>query len=221
MAATPDSATRRYPYTSYATFKAFVLGLAPEAMTSTVGRSTMGDARESTKPHLLHALHALALVGPGGEVLDPLVRMSISEDAFRNELRAIIRDVYAAPLRLADQGGSTSELTWLFARAGGYSGSTLRKAVTFFLHAAADCDIAVSPNFRTPQRTDRYRFERAAASSATRSQAARHSVQLSSGGTLVLLCTSDLLSLDAKDRDFVFGLVDAMRAYEGRQSQSG
>lgn len=218
-----------YPYISFATFKNFMLGLDPDALPPRIDRSLMVGMAGGTQTHLLQALRSFTLIGEGNQVREPFIRMAGGEAAFADAMRAILRHFYAAQVELAEQQATTAQLIESF-EPSGYSGSTLRKAMTFFLHAARDCGMPLSPHFRAPSVSTGTRPRRAAkakpkppppAAAAETPAAESHSIRLRSGGVVTLSCSTEFLALTREDRDFLFGLVDALRDYEAINRTDG
>lgn len=228
MADEQDSFT--YPYISYATFKNFLLTLDPDALPPRIDRSLMVGMAGGTQTHLLQALRSFTLIGEGNQVKDPFIRMAGNEAAFADAMRAILRHFYAPQMELAEQQATTAQLMESFAPSG-YTGSTLRKATTFFLHAAKDSGLPLSPHFRAPAATATSRSRRtskakakppvASAQAEPAPAAESHSIQLRSGGAVTLSCTTEFLALSRADRNFLFGLVDSLRDYEAGNPADG
>jgi hypothetical protein len=112
----------------------------------------------------------------------------------------------------------------------GVSGDTKRKALAFFLRAAQFADIPMHPLLSRGMRSaNGPRKKRVNASkrgldgstiavtpntqSGITTKNTR-SIQLSSGGTVALSLSFDPFSLSEADREFVYGLVDKLKAYE-------
>jgi len=109
------------------------------------------------------------------------------------------------------------------------TGTTKRKAVTFFLQAAKYSDIAMS-SFLTSQirntsgRRRRNKIKEIGLSieeqmppmveSVTGQHGSIKKLPLKSGGTLILVIGVDVFSISPEDRDFVFGLIDKFQEYE-------
>lgn len=214
-----------FPYISYATFRNFMLSLNANALPPRIDRSLMLGMAGGTQTHLIQALRVFTLIGENNEVNPPFVAMAGDEETFRAGMRAILMHFYATQLELSERQGTTAQLLESFAPTG-YSGSTLRKAVTFFLHAARDADMPLSPHFRPPVATTPVRARRASKprvaaqetpSMSTNAPAAEsHTITLRSGGMVTISCTTTFLALSKDDRDFLFGLVDSLRDYEMR-----
>lgn len=212
------------PYMSFETFRNFVQRLNPEAMPPRIDRSMMLGMAGGTQTSLMQLLKQFGLIGEANEVCPPLLKMTQNDEAFAQVLREILQQYYAKQLMLARQQGTPAQLSESFGP-WGYSGSTLRKAVTFFLHAAKAADLPLSPHFRPPKTTpttSRARRPRPksaelpgpdAVSSFTPGGSESHTIALSSGGTVTVSCTASFLALSREDRNFLFQLVDQLKDY--------
>jgi len=104
-------------------------------------------------------------------------------------------------------------------------GETKKKATTFFLQAAKFADIPLS-NFLTEKirNTSGSRRQRKTDTTAIKITPSRtesgvstgktKSVELVSGGTVMLTVDYDPFSLSKEDRDFVYGLIDTLQNYD-------
>lgn len=221
------------PYMSFETFRNFVQRLNPDAMPPRIDRSMMVGMAGGTQTALMQLLRQFELIGDSNEVREPLVRMSQSEDAFVDGLREILQRFYARQLAIGRQQGTPAQLAESFDESG-YTGSTLRKAITFFLHAAKAAEVALSPHFRppkaspSPSRARRTKVQKASelrealGTQGPSPAAESHTIELVSGGTITVSCTASFLALTKEDRDFLFGLVDQLKGYaEDHSGSSG
>ena len=202
-------------------FPQFVQRLNPQAMRpgSTVPLIGMAGGTQTTL-----CVRQFDLIGDSNEVRGSLMRMSQGDETFIEGLREILRTFYAAQLEIGRQQGTPAQLAESF-HASGYTGSTLRKAITFFLHAAKAAELPLSPHFRPPKaspstsRAKRPRPSKAqqpqveSAAQASAPAAESHTIELLSGGTITVSCTASFLALTKDDRDFLFGLVDQLKDY--------
>lgn len=101
------------------------------------------------------------------------------------------------------------------------SGSTRKKAVTFFLQAAKYAGLPLSPfiQVRNSSGTRRRRSVRngddiSEPISKPPSTATEKKVELNSGGTITLLVDVNFLALNESDRKFVFDVVDKLAGYQ-------
>jgi hypothetical protein len=96
-------------------------------------------------------LKALGLVNEALEPTNEFHAFIAADEAGRKEImRGIVERVYAAPLELPKRA-TQQQLETAF-RAYGITGSTLRRAISFFLAATEFAGIERSPNFRVPKR---------------------------------------------------------------------
>lgn len=220
------------PYMSFETFRNFVQRLNPQAMPPRIDRSMMVGMAGGTQTALMQVLKQFELIGEYNEVRDPLLRMSRDDDSFVDELREILERFYGEQLAIGRQQGTPAQLAESFSDSG-YSGSTLRKAITFFLHAAKAADVSVSPHFRPPKvspsptRARRAKPQKVTEATGGSSEGIAspavesHTIELSSGGTVTVSCTTSFLALTKQDRDFLFELVDRLKGYAEDHAATG
>lgn len=134
------------PYLPFKTFKTFLDGLRV-AMPARIDRSIMGSMSGGSQTLLIAALKFLALTTPHDAPTEKLTRLVNSEGpewkkAFKDILMAGYPFVFhgsfdltkSTPKHLEDQFETT-----------GISGDTVRKCVTFFVAAAKEAEIPLSP----------------------------------------------------------------------------
>jgi hypothetical protein len=100
----------------------------------------------------MNALKSLGLVGDDGTVTQSLIDLV---DAGVNRPKVVgemLGRFYAEPVRLGTVNATPKQLDDAFALYG-VSGSTLRKAVSFFIKAATYAEVPLSPHFKTPARS--------------------------------------------------------------------
>jgi hypothetical protein len=114
----------------------------------------------------------------------------------------------------------------------GASGETVRRCIAFFLAAAKEGGIPVSPYIK-PHGRRRSASRKKGASHpkppeiapspppASNQRDESREVHLKSGGTLRLELSVDLFDLNPRDRDFIFKLIDQLKEYEGKTKTSG
>ena len=105
---------------------------------------------------------------------------------------------------------SAADLDAAFARFR-ISGATHRKAVSFLLNACAWARLPISPALAGKHRASHVK---APAAAETSIETTAVSVELRSGGTLTLTGRLNPFALTTDDRQFVFRLVDQLRAYD-------
>lgn len=218
------------PYLAFGTFRNFLQGLDPERVPARIDRSLMIGMAGGTQTYLLQALRQFELIDEEGRASRSLVDLAGGDEAFQAAMSGLVRRFYADQLTLSDQQGTAGQLTESFAGSG-YQGSTLRKAITFFLNAAAAAGITLSPHFRNPspgrsttavRKKPRPKPTTPSLDPAQNSSVAeQRTVQLKSGGTLTISCSTTFMELSREDRAFVFGLVDQLDDYQGGSSGDG
>jgi Family of unknown function (DUF5343) len=214
------------PYMAFGTFRNFLTGLNPERIPARIDRSLMIGMAGGTQTYLLQTLRLFQLIDGEGRASRQLVSLARDEDSFQREMGDIVHRFYADQLDLSAQQGTAAQLAESFSPSG-YQGSTLRKAITFFLHACAAADIELSPHFRSPQpgrATNGSPRRKARLKAApvliaedmqpSSTAAEQRTVQLRSGGTLTISCSTTFMELSRDDRSFVFGLVDQLDDYQ-------
>jgi len=146
------------PYVSYKTFRNFLDDLR-EGIPGRIDRSVVSSLSGTVQGHLLAALRYFSLIDDDGQVHESLARLVNSEGAERkNLIEALLRSGYP-PLFNAD-GFDLSNATHLqFTekfKTFGASGDTNRKCAAFFLAAAQDAGIPISPRIlnATRRRTE-------------------------------------------------------------------
>jgi hypothetical protein len=151
MAESEKVATWRAPYVSHETLVNFIekkLGSNP--LPPRVDRGFLDNYAGSVQPLLLGTLRTVGLINDEGVVLDPLREAAKDPDERRRVLKAWAEEFYAEQIQLARQNATAQQLLETFSRHG-YSGSTLRKAIVFYLALSDDLDLPKSPHFKPPR----------------------------------------------------------------------
>lgn len=139
------------PYLSYETLTNFFekkIGANP--LPPRIDTHFLDNYAGSVRPMLIMTLRTMGMLGENNEVLEPL-RIAVRNPESRKEVIfhwAV--DFYAEQVALAEQNATAAMLWESFTRHG-YSGSTLRKAVVFYLALAEDLDLPSSPHFKPPR----------------------------------------------------------------------
>jgi hypothetical protein len=134
------------PYVSYRTFRNFTIDLR-QGIPSRVDRSFWGTKMAgSTGIQLMTALRFLSLIDEGDRPTEKLVRIVESEGRERQEiLKGIVRDKYAFVFdSLELERATPAELGEKFKEQGA-EGDVGRKCIAFFVAAANDAEIPLSP----------------------------------------------------------------------------
>ena len=221
------------PYISYRTFNNFLSDLRSRGIPSRVDRSVMSHKSGTVQSQLLLAFHYLGLVKASGHPTQRLSRLVEAEGPERKEaVREMIQSSYdfAFDRSFGLKTATSNQAQEVFEKTGA-SGETVRRCIAFFLAAAKDGGIPVSPYIKPHGRKrsasrkkggSHQKLPEAAPSPLPASNQGDESreVQLRSGGTLRLELSIDLFDLDQRDRDFVFTLIDQLKEYEGETKGS-
>jgi hypothetical protein len=152
MSETTDSTTERVPappYISFRTLLNLVERMADEGIPRRIDRSYLSGLSGGYQTQVMAALRSLGLMADEGVVTDRLIDL-VRRPADRKFLFGnILRERYPEAVRLGESNATQAELEEAF-RPSGIGGATLRKAVTFYLHAADFAGIPLSPFFKPP-----------------------------------------------------------------------
>jgi hypothetical protein len=230
-----DESKRAAAYLPWATFKTSLEQLG-KGMPSRIDRSVFQGMAWNVQTQLFAALKFLGLVKGEDEPTEVLHGLVTGPDIERRaRLKKVIEGTYseliAIDLTKATRAHFEEKLGSLY----GVTGDTRKKAVRFFINAAEEVGIPLSPfiapketggaKTRRPPSKPRNTPKKAAAAAASgakggatgtpgKPEGTSRSVSLSSGGTLTLSATLDLFALNASDRAFVFGIIDKLEEYE-------
>jgi len=194
---------RRLP--AYVSWSAFVraLDLLGPRAPAKVNSQSLGELSASTISQMLQAFKFLGLVDAEGKATSDLRLLVEHPESRQGVIAKVLRQSY--PDVLGESTPPRAAAVEEFVSRSGLQPATQRKAVMFFLNAAAYAGIQVvagTPEPSTAQPT-------AAEIVPTRSRR----VSLKSG-TVEVKLDYDPFLLTGKDRDFVFHLVDLLRQYE-------
>jgi hypothetical protein len=139
----------------------------------------------------------------------------------------VITSHYADLVKLDLTKVSPSQLDQKFDEYG-VSGDTKKKAKTFFIKAAQFVGLPLSPLLTRKTRSSGPRKKRTPGTKATPQEnretvheqpanGMTKTVALKSGGELTLALSVNLFDLIGSEREFVFGLIDKIKEYEGTE----
>lgn len=138
------------PYLSLTTLTNFFDRLGEGPVPPRIDRSALERYSGATQALLMNALRLMRYVSPDGLVL-PSLRDAVNDPVARKAyLEGWARHFYAAQLALAEENGTAQMLQESFAGFG-YNGSTLRKAIVFYLQLVEYLGLPNSPHFRAPK----------------------------------------------------------------------
>lgn len=216
------------PYVAYRTFVNYLGSIRSRGVPSRVDRTALPHKSGAVQSQLLLALTYLGLIDEHRVPTPAFHELVAAEGAERRKLlRQLLASSYAFLADDVDLSKATSEQLEERFAATGVSGETLRRAQSFFLAMAKEAGVAVSPYIQ-PHRGRRKRKAAQPEPPAPPPPAAptlpargpgpregtiRRSVRLRGGGTVTLSFDGNALLLDAAEREFLFGLADALAAY--------
>ena len=153
MADPVTSADTAPPYTSFMTLMNTIERMADEGgVPSRVDRSYLSNMPGSVRATFITSLKAMGLIGDDLRPSSKLVELVEADgDGRKTTMLDMVHERYPEPLSLGKMA-TQSQLEEVF-RGYGVSGSTLRKAIGFFLHAARYAGVPLSPHFKLPKRT--------------------------------------------------------------------
>jgi len=235
----PESSTAKSftpPYNiSWSTFRSFLERIEPGTLPPAIDRSYLTKLSGNTQTYLMAALRSFELIGPEREVMPTLKELAKDSDGRPAMMADLLRSYYPEVVELGRNNATAGQLDEAF-RKYNLAGNTLRKAATFYQHAAQYAGLPLSVHWNVRKAGSGHRDEasskrpRTAASkpTGTTNQGIRtptgdsRSLTLRSGGTVTLAVSVNLFDLSKTDRQFVLKLIDEMSEYDqevDKQSQ--
>ena len=226
------------PYVSWATFKNAIDGLAAGGVPpNQIDRSVFPGLAGGVQSALLAAMKFLGLTDTNGKPTKYLAPLCDVDEAERKEVLAdVLRRSYP---ELFDLPIATATVKQVHDKMDTYgcNGETKDKAFRFFLGAVQYAEVPVSrllvngigsvssrkrppPGSRKPASLSEEAPPPAPRGEAEAPAAMQRTVKLVSGGSLTLTGSFDPFNLGPEDRIFVFGLVDQMAKYKGKDGPS-
>lgn len=185
------------PYISFRTLLNAIQRMQDEGMPARLDRSYLSNLPWSSQNQFLAAVRSLGLIDDAGKPSQTLIELVEQPERRQEIFERILRERYAGPVSL-DANATQDQLEEQF-RSFGLTGSTARKAIAFYLHAARFAEVPLSPHFRSPRTTDRPASSRR----RTRGRQPDASLQVSSEGAAP--ATSQITSSDL--HPFLQGLL--------------
>lgn len=238
------------PYISYLTFRNMVDWLEKEGIPLRFDRSFWQKKYSGTVgPLLMSGLRFLHLL----EEDKPCPGLERLVEAKGEDRKAVLADILRqsyTEINFEELPRATPSMVAEWLTNYGLQGDTLRKAESFFINAAKDANITMSNAVRKkarvrsaranhvtsrgvkkveakgvapPSVVDQSESGAAQTKGSQREQGNLARISLASGGEVTLGLSVDLFTLNAKDREFVFRLVDLVRNYQttGREGAAG
>ncbi|WP_235661589.1 hypothetical protein [Mycobacteroides abscessus] len=231
MAGTTEVSGFKPPYMAFQTFWRFIDELSGPGLPPVIDRSLMSSKSGTDQANLMAALRAFNLITDDNSVnaaFNTLV--SAAGDERKGQLRELVETYYQRQLVISGQNGTEQQLNDSFRDAFGISGAdTLRKSVTFFLHASREAGISLSqhfPNTRSgsgapgqarakPRGRPKKKVPPTPPLPPNPNPGSGSSitVRLQTGGTMRLIVDVDPISLVGEDRTFFFEVLDLLNEY--------
>ena len=144
------------PYASWKSFITFLELLADMGVPHRIDRTVMSRMSGATQSNIRVALAFLELTDSDGEPTDALRRLANNHgtsEEWEDSLRGVIMTAYAPLIsELSLETGTADQLWRCFREHGSVRGSTLSRAVRFFLAALREAGVSYSPYFKAPPR---------------------------------------------------------------------
>jgi hypothetical protein len=225
-------AKRVAPYIPFKTLQT-ALDVLSQGLPTQLDTSVWPSLSGGVRTQVLSAFKFLGLINDDGLVQENLQRLVDPGRDRKLVLREILEQSYPKIVSLGHTNASPAQLSEAM-REYGVTGETLEKAERFFLQAAQFTELQLSPLWKKARRVTTSE-RRKARSMKPRKPPSREdkepkpeggiptktrdlmTVELQSGGTVVLGVTVDVTKMSMEDRSFVFDLIDKMRAYENGQ----
>lgn len=222
------------PYVAYRTFRNFLYQLEQRGLPARIDRSVMSQKSGTVQSRLLLALNYLELITPRGRPTEKFKKLfTVNENVRQNVLKEIVTSSYGFLFNnnIDITDASSSQVEELFQRTGS-SGETLRRSISFFLSLAREAGIPVSPYIK-PHRNKRKRHTTSPPTTGIETtvlpetgkiipypDSSSKEILFSSGGNLRMEMRVNIFDLNAKDRKFIFEMVDVVKSYESNKQNS-
>lgn len=224
-----DDGTKAASYIPYKTLTNTLDRFRSGHLPNRIDRTVFPGQSGAAQTQLLAAMKFLGLIDEElNTPTDVFKKLVPADEATRKKLlRGVLETSYAELFKLDLLKATPGQLNETMAAHYTVSGSTLVKAVRFFVAAATDVGIELSPllskqkvragNGAAPRRRRGPRLKQPQPLSlapASPASGTTKTVELKSGGTLTVSGTFDPFSLNSADRAFVFGLIDKLDEYQ-------
>lgn len=135
------------PYIAFQTLKTLTRDLKQHRPPSRIDRSVLKNFSGAVASQILATLRFFELIDGQGHPTERLRSLvdSYESEAWARQLDVILRNAYPPVFTLELETASASQFEGLFAKTYPGAASVQRKAVTFFLNAASEAQIKLSP----------------------------------------------------------------------------
>jgi len=136
------------PYIAFSTLKTFIAPLKQHIVPTRIERSLLSNISGTVQGQLMTALRFLRLIDFEDRPTDnlkALVGDFGKETEWKDTLKIVLENAYPEMFRLPLESISPQEFNDAFKAAYPCEGGTLRKSVTFFINAAREAGVGISP----------------------------------------------------------------------------
>lgn len=224
------------PYLAFKTFWGFVDELLAKPLPPKLDRSLMRSKSGSDQASLTAALKSFGLIDDG-QVVTGLRALAGADEAGRlHWLGQQLRLQYPAQVEVSEGNGTEQQLRDSLKESFGLgSADTIRKAMTFFLHAARTAGIEISPHFPTtrsgsgapgtPKARRPTKRKPPPSPPSGKSESAGsltvsgdvYTLAMASGPVVTFAVQINVMQASVEDRDFIFAIIDKLRGYGSNQ----
>lgn len=221
------------PYLPFRTFQGAMDAFTTHGVPPLIDRGIWRTQPGGIQGQIMGALRFFDLIDAENQPTDRLRKyVSYDPEERPNAMRELLEHGYSG-LLAQDLTSMTTKMLDVAIEGYGVSGETKKKATTFFLQAAKFSDLPLSSFLQTQiraapgprrKRSSNGRGKENGDDKETNSsegnvspQGDTKTIQLHNGGTLSLTVSVDVFAMSPDDRNFVFDLVDRLRAYESKK----
>jgi hypothetical protein len=236
----PESRKLTAPYLAFKTFLNALDQLAAHGMPSRIDRTVFPSFNGVTQSQLLSAFRFLHLIDEDGTPTPALEALALEKDKRKENVRKLIENRYPDIAAIDFSRMIPSQLdNKLSGDSYGVGGETKQKAKTFLIKAAEFAGFSISPLLKKGARSvgggrrkkvlsgkqtangqdsGSSETEKRDSYNPPSTSGTTKTIQLKKGGSLTLSMEVNLLELEGSDREFVFSLIDKLKAYETGES---
>lgn len=139
------------PYVAWKTILNQLDRFEPGMVPPRIDRSILNNLSGGYRGQVMSAFRNLGFIDSDGTVTTHFRALVANPEDRPNIIAGILRQRYPEAVKLAEENASYGDLEEAFRNNYGVSGSTLIKAITFYLAAANYANLPVSAHWRTPK----------------------------------------------------------------------
>ncbi len=225
-------------YLGWTTFQNTIMNGFGQGLPSVIDKSLFPGQSGSAQGQIMAGIKFLGLIDDKGKpTADLRDIVEPDEEKRKRAMGRILKERYADVFAIDIEKATMAQLYDTMQAKYGVSGDTREKAVRFFLAACKFAEIPVSPYLAKGNVPVRRKASTGAARKARTDQGSisdddgdnppaiegvSQSVTLTGGGKVTLTVSVNVFQLKLKeDRDFVFGLIEKLDAYEKATTPAG